>query len=148
MGDYKKILVAVDFSPVAEKVIGQAVELAKRYDARLLFLHVVEYVPPIDVGYEPVTPATWMVDETLLVENAKTSLHDFVSKLQLNNAVQRVEVGIPKHTIAEIAMQENVDLIVIGSHGRHGLDRLLGSTANGVLHNAKCDVLAVRVQDG
>jgi universal stress protein A len=45
-----------------------------------------------------------------------------------------------------IAKERGVDLIVVGSHGRHGLQLLLGSTANGVLHLAECDVLAVRVR--
>ena len=45
-----------------------------------------------------------------------------------------------------IAEEHAVDLIVIGSHGRHGLQRILGSTASGVLHTATCDVLAVRIR--
>jgi len=49
--------------------------------------------------------------------------------------------------IIKIAEENNVDLIIVGSHGRHGLALLLGSTANGVLHHAKCDVLAVRIKD-
>ncbi len=48
---------------------------------------------------------------------------------------------------AQFAKQDNIDLIVVGSHGRHGLALLLGSTANGVLHGANCDVLAVRVKE-
>jgi universal stress protein A len=44
-----------------------------------------------------------------------------------------------------MAVERGADLIVIGSHGRHGLQLLLGSTANGVLHLSECDVLAVRV---
>ena len=54
-------------------------------------------------------------------------------------------------TTVEKILQERdrlqADLIVLGSHGRHGLALLLGSTANGVLHHAKCDVLAVRLKD-
>lgn len=55
--------------------------------------------------------------------------------------------GNPKQEITHIAVRGNVDLIVVGSHGRHGLALLLGSTANAVLHYAKCDVIAVRLQD-
>jgi universal stress protein A len=57
----------------------------------------------------------------------------------------RIEKGAPKQEIVRVADDEKAELIVIGSHGRHGLQLLLGSTANGVLHLAKCDVLAVRV---
>jgi universal stress protein A len=53
--------------------------------------------------------------------------------------------GVPKEEITQIAQQENVDLIVVGSHGRHGFALLLGSTANSILHHAHCDVLAVRL---
>jgi universal stress protein A len=53
--------------------------------------------------------------------------------------------GVPKNEIVELANQQKVDLIVVGSHGRHGLGLLLGSTANNILHHAKCDVMAVRL---
>lgn len=56
-------------------------------------------------------------------------------------------MGSPKLEIVRVAEERQVDLIVVGSHGRHGLALLLGSTANGVLHHAKCDVLAVRLAD-
>ncbi|MDN5937003.1 MAG: universal stress protein, partial [Nitrosospira sp.] len=55
--------------------------------------------------------------------------------------------GVPEREIVRIAEEERVDLIVVGSHGRHGLALLLGSTANSVLHHAKCDVMAIRLQD-
>jgi len=53
----------------------------------------------------------------------------------------------PETEIHTLANEIGADLIVVGSHGRHGLALLLGSTANGVLHGAPCDVLAVRVGD-
>ena len=56
---------------------------------------------------------------------------------------QHIVLGKPEVEIHTIA--RDFDLIVVGSHGRHGLALLLGSTANGVLHGANCDVLAVRV---
>jgi universal stress protein A len=55
--------------------------------------------------------------------------------------------GSPKSEICLLAEREQVDLIVVGSHGRHGLSLLLGSTANSVLHYARCDVMAVRLLD-
>jgi universal stress protein A len=59
-----------------------------------------------------------------------------------------VEIGTPKREIVRVAAEQKAELIVLGSHGRHGLQLLLGSTANGVLHQATCDVLAVRVENG
>ncbi len=60
-------------------------------------------------------------------------------------ADQHVVVGMPDTEIHRFADEHNVDLIVVGSHGRHGFALLLGSTSTGVLHGAQCDVLAVRV---
>jgi len=53
---------------------------------------------------------------------------------------------MPDSEIHRLAKDQGLDLIVVGSHGRHGLSLLLGSTSTGVLHGAKCDVLAVRIQ--
>ncbi len=58
-----------------------------------------------------------------------------------------VEIGPPKSKILEIAENIAADLIICGSHGRHGLSLLLGSTANAILHGAKCDVLTVRLPE-
>ena len=63
-------------------------------------------------------------------------------------ADKRAVIGSPGHEIRTYARDANADLIVVGSHGRHGLGRLLGSTANGVLHGVSCDVLVVRVASG
>jgi universal stress protein A len=53
--------------------------------------------------------------------------------------------GSPRQEVVQLAEREQVDLIVVGSHGRHGLSLLLGSTANSVLHYARCDVMAIRL---
>jgi universal stress protein A len=57
-----------------------------------------------------------------------------------------IVTGHTESEIHRVAKEISADLIIVGSHGRHGLALLLGSTANGVLHGATCDVLAVRVQ--
>jgi universal stress protein A len=58
-----------------------------------------------------------------------------------------IELGSPKTEIVRIAQERGADLIVVGSHGRHGVKLLLGSTATSVIHHARCDVLAVRLKD-
>jgi universal stress protein A len=63
------------------------------------------------------------------------------------SADRRVEIGNTGHTILRVADELGVDLILVGSHGRHGLAVLLGSTARSVLNGARCDVLAVRVPE-
>ena len=69
-------------------------------------------------------------------------------QLGIHSDSLRLVWGKPEVEIIRIANQESVDLIIVGSHGRHGLALLLGSTASGVLHHAQCDVLAIRLEDG
>lgn len=147
MSLYKTIVVAVDFSPAAETVTRRAMDVAERCGAALELVHVVEYLPPLDIGYEPVTAPEWSVDEQVLIDNARKSLEDLAERQGMGDVPRHVELGAPKQVIVRVARERNADLIVIGSHGRHGIGRLLGSTADGVLHHAACDVLAVRIQD-
>lgn len=140
---YTHILVAVDFAPDNDAVLDRAVEIAQHYQAKLTLLHVVEYTESAYSG-ELVVPGDASMDKELL-EHAEQRMAEVREQVRMTNAETRVEMGTPKHEIVRIAEEEKVDLIVTGSHGRHGLQLLLGSTANGVLHLAKCDVLAVRV---
>jgi universal stress protein A len=78
-------------------------------------------------------------------ETAKSHLAEFASTLDIATENQYLIFGRPETEIDTLAQQISADLIVVGSHGRHGIALLLGSTANGVLHGAPCDVLAVRV---
>jgi len=65
----------------------------------------------------------------------------------LSDARKQILPGAPRQEIVRFAKEQAVDLIIIGSHGRHGLDRLLGSTARSILNDAPCDVLAVRIKE-
>jgi len=82
-----------------------------------------------------------------LMAGAKKRLTKLAEKLAVTEDRLWLEMGSPKTEIIRVAEENKVDLIVVGSHGRHGLALLLGSTANGVLHHATCDVLAVRLQE-
>jgi len=145
MSTYRHILVAVDFSPAAETVMIRALEVAARNQTRLSLLHVVEYLPPMDIAYEPVLAASWQVDEKEMLAQARTSLEKLAKQFKADNATLDVTIGSPKLEICQYARDKGCDLIILGSHGRHGLKLLLGSTANGVLHDMPCDVLAVKV---
>lgn len=146
MYQYENILAAIDFSAPADLVGGRAADLAKRSGANLTLLHVVEYLPPIDFAFEPISGPDWMLEKDLLIDRAQASLGKFAEKCGVGHSNQVALVGLPKDEILRLAREQAVDLIVVGSHGRHGIDRLLGSTANGVVHAAPCDVLAVRVK--
>ena len=78
-------------------------------------------------------------------EQAQSHLGEFADQLGIPSDRQHLIFGRPDSEIQRSAEEMNADLIVVGSHGRHGLALLMGSTANGVLHRATCDVLAVRV---
>jgi universal stress protein A len=146
METYKHILLAVDFFEQAQSVAKRAKELAEMYHASLSLIHVVDNMPIPDAGYG--FDASFDVDlASEMISIGKAKLADLAKKLGVEQDRVWVELGSPKLEITRIAEENQMDLIVIGSHGRHGLALLLGSTANGVLHHAKCDVLAVRLQD-
>jgi universal stress protein A len=146
MADYKHILVAVDLSVAAEAIIAKAHDISRRNKARLSLLHVVEYQPPIYSDFEPVVAAGyWQVDDSIMLEHAKESLERVSKKCHLQDVEMKVLIGIPRHEIAQFVKSNNCDLVVLGSHGRHGISVLLGSTANAVLHDMPCDVLTVKI---
>ena len=78
-------------------------------------------------------------------EQAKSHLAEFCKKLNVPGERQYLIFGRPESEIHRVAENHDMDAVVVGSHGRHGIALLLGSTANGVLHGATCDVVAVRV---
>jgi universal stress protein A len=143
MGTYNHVLFATDFSPDSEAAGRKAVEIARETGAKLSLLHVVEFSAMEYAGEIPI-PESIDFDQRR-IELARTHLAELATRLSVGEAPCFVELGAPKHEIVRVAKEQGVDLIVVGSHGRHGLQLLLGSTANGVLHLAACDVLAVRV---
>lgn len=145
MQNYQHILMALDFTAEAADIAARAQDLATRHGAQLSLIHVVEYLPPINMVGEPVSPE-WLLDEQALRESAVTRLQEFANAHGLAEVAQHVVVGSTRFEILRIAAEQGCDLIVLGSHGRHGWSRLLGSTARAVLNDAPCDVLAVRVQ--
>ncbi len=145
MKPYKNILIAIDFSESADQVIERALDIARRNNAGTSLLHVVDHLPPLGFGEEPLIAPDWMIPEQQLLDQAKKSLDNFARKHSLQDHEQLVALGTPHVEVVRIADEKNIDLIVVGSHGRQGVRLLLGSTANGVLHHANCDVLAVRI---
>lgn len=146
MSNYKHILIAADFSNHNKLVCEKAFELAKRYQATLSICHIVEDFPITDFAYEPMISVDIDMRDALL-DSAKKQITELASTLEIATENQWVEFGSPNRDIVRLGEENQVDLIVVGSHGRHGIQLLLGSTANGVLHHAKCDVFAVRLQD-
>jgi len=143
---YSKIIVAIDFSDSSKGVANRALDIASTNGAELILVHATEYLSPLSFGDEPMPSPNWLLVEEQLVKHAETSLEAFARTMKMDNVKRIVPIGAPSHEIVEIAKEQGADLIVVGTHGRRGLQRLLGSTASGVLHHAPCDVLAVRLQ--
>lgn len=146
MSHYKHILLAVDFTEHGENVAKKANELAKENQAQLSIVHVVDNIPIVDASYDSIIPLDPYLNEQL-IDMAKQRLTKMANTLSIAEDKQYLEIGSAPLEIVRIAEENFVDLIVVGSHGRHGLALLLGSTANGVLHHASCDVLAVRLKN-
>lgn len=141
---YRNILLAVDFGPQSSQVCDRARELATCWGGDITLLHVVTPLL-IDPAYDTLPPVSIGLEKEL-VARARSQLQALGERYGVPVERQRVELGSPKLEIIRMAEGSGADLIVVGSHGRHGISLLLGSTANGVLHGAPCDVLAVRVK--
>ncbi len=139
---YPRILLAVDLSDESDQLITKACNIASNNNAELSVIHVIE---PLSFAYGGDVPMDLSTTQDQLSEHATKNLAQFCEKIDHPVSEQLVITGHTESEIHRIAQEKEIDLIVVGSHGRHGLALLLGSTANGVLHGAPCDVLAVRV---
>jgi len=141
---FQKILVAVDDAPISAHAADIAAELAQLAGAELAFIHVIdaELVNAADTGIQP------YVFVASAKEDARNLIEDFRKRLpQKMAALDFVPIGTPLTEIVNAAKDWPADLIVIGSHGRGGIRRvLLGSVAEGVMRNAPCPVLVVRAR--
>ena len=142
MAGYKEVLVAVDLSDDLTGALKGAVEKLGA-GANVSVVHVLEPAYYY-YGMEPALGTLPPSFEEDLLRRAKAQLEDVGRAYGAPPARQYLERGHAPTQILRLAEDKGVDLIIVGSHGRHGWRLLLGSTANAVLHGARCDVLAVR----
>lgn len=139
--NFKSVLCPVDFSNSSDAALQYASIFAREANALLTLVHVEETLPeyPADIaGYGMGVVAIERNRSANLLANASPAIEGV-------HFERRVLKGDPAHEILRFAEQENVDLIVMGTHGRRGLSRLvMGSVAESVLRRAKCPVLTVR----
>ncbi len=140
---YKNILVAVDLGDTSAVVLEKAHQLALTQGADLHVLHAVE---PLSITYGGDIPMDFSSIQDEIYQQASDQLKNFCGSRDIPESHRHLVVGRPEAEIALTATNLGVDLIVVGSHARFGMALLLGSTTDGVLHNAECDVLAVRVK--
>jgi nucleotide-binding universal stress UspA family protein len=134
--------VPVDFSNPSRELLRYAVDFAREFRASLLLLHVVQR---INVPSRVVYYATQM--QMTVLHGGMTKLAEWARRLVPDDVVaeQMVRAGEPYEVINRLARREQVDLVIVATHGRSGLKRLfLGSTAGRVLRHAPCPVLVVR----
>jgi universal stress protein A len=135
-------MLAVDLTEESKPVAERARDICKAFEAEIHLVHVIE---PLSLAYGGDVPMDLSSVQEQIQEQAKSHLAEFAAGMGVPADHQHLIFGRPESEIQRVADDEGADLIIVGSHGRHGLALLLGSTANGVLHGAMCDVLAVRV---
>ena len=148
MASKKTYLVPVDFSKSAELALDHAIRLARQNKAPLILLHVIDNQSVIMAAPEGVTPALYLDYEKIVREEAETQMRKLLKKKKLGPKDGRalfVRRGDPARAIANQAKKLKASMIVMGSHGRTGLKRLvLGSVAERTLRYAHCPVLIVK----
>jgi len=146
---YRHILVASDFSKYASAALKKAVELAKPFDAKVTLLHASEIIstdayPTLGELAVPVVVDNPEFEKNHLKEIKEQLLGQLKAQGLTEEQVElQALLDHPVDAVVSYALKNNVDLIVMGSHGRRGLARLLGSSTNGVINHAPCDVLTV-----
>jgi nucleotide-binding universal stress UspA family protein len=141
----KRILVGLDGSPRAPGVLATALTIARAQGAKVFLLRSVGLPPDVPRDFWKTT------DEPLLDvlrRHAKAYLDEQTAGVPAELlAGAEVVVGVPWQAVCDKAKREEVDLIVIGSHGYSGFDRVLGTTAAKVVNHAPCSVVVVRGQE-
>jgi len=141
---YKKILVPLDGSPLAEKALDHAVKLAKLFDSEIILFQVVHFMP---IYGSPELVAPLIVDEKQK-EYAEKYLTRLTRELEAKNLKVRSLVKTGQQVAVEVidfAKESGVDLIIMCTRGRSGISRwVLGSTAHKVLVRAETPILLLR----
>ena len=144
---YRHILAAVDLSDESHQVLDVAQILGDQEHAELSVVHAIK---PFHHAYAGVTPA--MISdvgvrfEEEADKQARTQLHNIAMSRGLDPDAMHVRHGAPHLEIQDLIDELGTDMLVVGTHGKHGVELLLGSVANAVIHGITCDVLAVRIK--
>ena len=144
MTSFKNILFPIDFSECSIAVFPYAVDMARRFDAKLHLLFVardISYLGAIDVPSE-----TLMGTVAEVAQAAENKMQSFCDRnlSDFPNYESKVVIGNPGEEIVKFADEQEIDLIIMGTHGRKGLDRIImGSVADHVVKSASMPVLTI-----
>lgn len=147
MAIYSQILLAVDLTPSSLLIAQRGRALAAALGGELWILHVVEPIPPVvPIPPEPIA-AEVVTTQAEMLDLAQDQIGRLAEELGVPATRCDVVVGDTKGEIVRVAKDRRIDLIVIGSHERHGLAFLVKPTEDVVVHKAPCDVLAIRLPE-
>jgi nucleotide-binding universal stress UspA family protein len=149
--EIRSILVPIDFSECGNYALSYAASLARTFGASIICVHVIEPMVPI-VGYSgmteplPIADISDQLEDSAERELPKIAQCEECAGLELEELIVHGEAAVE---IVRVSKERQVDLIVVSSHGRTGLGRILfGSTAEAVVRHASCPVLVVKPSPG
>lgn len=148
MSDYRKILVAIDLSNESPVIISKAQQVGAA-NAEVHLVYVQEPMESVYLGVVPYGPVFVGMDqvEGRLKDELEAKLKALGDAHSVPADHRHFLSGVPAKEVHRFVDENDIDLVVLGTHGQKGVQLLLGSTANSVLHGANCDVLAVRISD-
>ncbi|HIJ78644.1 MAG: universal stress protein [Desulfobulbaceae bacterium] len=144
MNEIKKIMVPVDFSGNSQKILRSAVDFAEKFNAELSVIFVVQSFDDYSGFFVPHMPIAQFEDE--MIESAKVKMKSFVAETIAPSVPQSTAIlsGDVVDEINSYAAENSIDLIVMGTHGYKGLEKILfGSVAEKVVKTAPCPVLTI-----
>ena len=148
MSGYSKIVIAIDLSSESTIIMKRALEVAEA-ESEIHLIYVQEPMDSVYMGVVPYGPVFVGMDE--VEENLKAELAQKLDgigdEFKIAADARHFLNGTPAREIHRFAEENDMELIVLGTHGQKGVQLLLGATANSVLHGSNCDVLAVRIFD-
>lgn len=144
MPEYQQPVIAIDVSDDAQTVLARGLRLAHQTPEKALVIHASEH--PI-TGYGEITGKNHVVTEVQIRQKIYPQLIAITRAAGIPDDNVFIEFGQPAEVVHQFAEKHNADIIVTGSHGKHGWQLILGSTASSVLHGAPCDVLTVRLKE-
>jgi len=146
MKPFEKILIAIDFSENSDYAFEYALTLARQFQAEMTIMHVIN--EPVDLRGFYVPHISFEQLEKEIEEGAEKMMEKFcqTKMVDFSNYKTAIVTGIPYEEIIRKAEETSTSLIVLGTHGRTGLDHLIfGSTAERVVRSATCPVLTIRM---
>ena len=137
MKKYKHLLLAIDIYENDQFLLEEALKLAEHHHGKLTVVHVA---PPL------VSSVPYAYDfQNAVIEHAQKELAALTAKYKFKEDQVVMREGRASDEVVKLAAEMKADVIICGSHGKHGFGLLLGSTANGILHQSPVDVLTIRV---